>query len=1416
MCQAISEGGRRCPVHRNSSIVAIAIAKHSSRLPEYLLENIFNDLRREAPENPEESESVSSLPELRERISGGDFPRMESYLNLLNQPDGEDNLDHKTVYAIRNLERRAEVVKASLYRELEDISRQLGITKALTISKFKTLASHVGRHFEGVNVPEAVYSEESQQLALNKNLPTNKKVLRALYLLESEVEYGEPSVQLQDVRPSSVRMGVAGNNPFKKMGYNPDAGNGRLEIVFNRGLDVEENAEQVYVYHNVTQQEYDLLKTTGNLSVFQSRIRGKLASNEDNARASRLINCASCGQFRGNTHTCPTVLALENPEELELFREEIELPDSLVRTVEEDNSTLENPAETPVTEELSDEDISEPATEGTELEVEAETPDSDEESVRDNGVPAPLGYTPGELANRDLIPEGGTRVIRDLNKYVTSITAEGAIMKIKELERSNGETQEFIVIEPDLEPDIHEYSDDPLSLEQQAELLVAPAPEGINYGRREVGTVRISHSSEFEDLESIRNVLRWGTGMRIHVPNHNALIIRPRVDDDRSSPRQELGGINDFILYPSGRGDFEFREQYGSDSIEIWSRLQSKATKTPAELLEEYNSSGKADIELTRVDPNSTLSRTRMYREEDAISLNVGYAPVRKIRNLLNEGKAVTSELTWNSKQARGSYRYRGNRYVDDRGVQFETTDYEVTGKMSIRKTESGAIEIISGQHELRCNCWRYMRSTDDPKTCEHIGHVHRNFAKYAYSVAGGDATNSHGSRTGTSIGGINLPTAIANRNPILESPTDNEEGLTRLIFREASSRRSRRVPLRRAGVSDSGQVCANISEIISNNRNPLYTPVIESLSNINTVQSSLSATEVKRALRDVDEVEINTNISFRENFWGSVNIYNTKVVFAKNEDGEIITKDVVFRNRCRCGRFSNGNCVHETAVKDFAVNIFATRPSSFNYEDARNLSALSDEYQMLRESQTVEQTLSEMEDMFSYTRTELDPESQNKMEFIRSNLPIIREVSTLIQEGDFNAQISEGILPTLDVVRQHLASLNQKFEEHREYAGIIRNINNYTPEYERMRSGRLEEIATFNSYREAREEYWQKWDEFRKLTEADHKELCEKIASYEGIDPRDSLEELEVSDFENMGDSEVPGSRRFGVELEYVAPDLRGRAVSAVARKLNQAGLSSSSSASQYHGARRNGWTEWVSESDASVDGEVVSPILDISEKSFGDLKKALEAIKASGGESNHRVGAHVHISTGSYEGKSTKHVELFKLVQEFTPVFYRVAADPGAKSHRNARGNSYAQPLVLADKFELELNKDQLYNTRDVNGSIARYSAVNPAGSGRFEKGDHMEFRLFDGNLDYKVTQMHIAMAMYLTETAEKNIEVEGKTKKRDKSELSSISYKKELDVTDPSTTEALRGFLNLFPNQKIRDNIIKLFAWNKWTAQ
>ncbi len=99
----------------------------------------------------------------------------------------------------------------------------------------------------------------------------------------------------------------------------------------------------------------------------------------------------------------------------------------------------------------------------------------------------------------------------------------------------------------------------------------------------------------------------------------------------------------------------------------------------------------------------------------------------------------------------------------------------------------------------------------------------------------------------------------------------------------------------------------------------------------------------------------------------------------------------------------------------------------------------------------------------------------------------------------------------------------------------------------------------------------------------------------------------------------------RFGVELEF------GGARGTVARSLSEAGVIPSPQFGGYHQSQRSGWVDWSLERDASVAGELVSPVFSDTEQHWRSLEAACAAIRAGGG-TTHGAGSHTNISSDGF----------------------------------------------------------------------------------------------------------------------------------------------------------------------------------------
>jgi Putative amidoligase enzyme len=222
-------------------------------------------------------------------------------------------------------------------------------------------------------------------------------------------------------------------------------------------------------------------------------------------------------------------------------------------------------------------------------------------------------------------------------------------------------------------------------------------------------------------------------------------------------------------------------------------------------------------------------------------------------------------------------------------------------------------------------------------------------------------------------------------------------------------------------------------------------------------------------------------------------------------------------------------------------------------------------------------------------------------------------------------------------------------------------------------------------------------------------------------------------------------GGRGFGVEIEFDFPSTvnRGEAINGIARDLHAAGLSRHTVQAGYHAAHREGYTDapngWRLESDCTVAGEIVSPIMYDEPATWHNLDQVCEIVRRHGGRASYNTGGHIHVSTHDYDHTVENHNRLLQLATGYQDTLYRLAQNPEAPRHR---GRSYCYP-----------NRDPGNGYTSVGSVRTNNAGHGPAvnfGSVRGASNDHVEMRLWDGSLSPAVIQTQIKLSLGMTAAA------------------------------------------------------------------
>jgi Putative amidoligase enzyme len=218
--------------------------------------------------------------------------------------------------------------------------------------------------------------------------------------------------------------------------------------------------------------------------------------------------------------------------------------------------------------------------------------------------------------------------------------------------------------------------------------------------------------------------------------------------------------------------------------------------------------------------------------------------------------------------------------------------------------------------------------------------------------------------------------------------------------------------------------------------------------------------------------------------------------------------------------------------------------------------------------------------------------------------------------------------------------------------------------------------------------------------------------------------------------------NQTFGIEIEFDGAD-----PNAVARALYDAGLAASPHQEGYHSTQRVPG-KWVVERDATVTGEVVSPVLRDTPETWAQLENVCQILREQGAHTTTRTGGHVHV--GADSANLDHDVNRFRRVAQVCAwaedLMYRLAAGTGrgGRRHRGA-GNGYrwCGPM-RSDNFEQARSLSELATqVGSSHGVGLNYGNV-------LDRTRTIEYRYFDSSLDPARLQANIKVACWLTKRA------------------------------------------------------------------
>src|SRR6202171_2877718 len=218
--------------------------------------------------------------------------------------------------------------------------------------------------------------------------------------------------------------------------------------------------------------------------------------------------------------------------------------------------------------------------------------------------------------------------------------------------------------------------------------------------------------------------------------------------------------------------------------------------------------------------------------------------------------------------------------------------------------------------------------------------------------------------------------------------------------------------------------------------------------------------------------------------------------------------------------------------------------------------------------------------------------------------------------------------------------------------------------------------------------------------------------------------------------------NQTFGIEIEF-----DGANPNAVARALHEAGLASSARQEPYHSSSRVPG-KWTVEHDATVAGEVVSPILQDTAETWAQLERVCQILQAQGARATGRTGGHVHVGVDSagMDHDVNKFRRVARMCAWAEDLLYRLAAATGqrGRSHRGStNGYRWCGPMG-SGQFE------EVQGLSDLANRVGSSHSVGLNFGNILERNRTIEYRYFDSSLDPARLQANIKLACWVTKRA------------------------------------------------------------------
>ena len=1380
MCQALSEGGRRCPVHRRDSIAVMFLARQESTLPADVVESLFTELRREGRNlsvsglaNDSYESFVTATSTSLTAVDGS-----AEYVTIFNERTNDEAPPADTLYALQRLRGAAASRSAALNAQLSTIADSLGIAPAVARQRYDALRASVDTS-RGSETPTE-YTAAAQQAAFDADLPHDRASVVALARLSATSE--------RETEPRCVSVDLNGRSVvLHSGGYDVDGG--RMEIRLSG------EPERTYAYRNVPEDVWTRISETSDdpiLALTEVRYNGEYhySSHEEAVADAHRTRCAACGQFASSSHFCPE-------------RRVVAIAESMGETLSSEEASLV--AESDLDGEVPTIFIEALVTDVTASRALASLTDEDSVYVYEDSYHDLYSHEYDEYDDdSDENVDDDSDDDFPFESHSEEVPPRASIDFERPTELPGGYSSYYRRYTPEEAEAMDALADDLIARLNRGDLDLAPVGTPIPVDGADLTSFSFSAAPEEVVVPSAllqTNRYQLSSYMYsdvIGVPedypnNYSDTTMRGLTFcNPQNEETHFVAAIPISQLYENAQGAMCVSGYYGSSPFEVipprdqWASARvSRDARDAAQAA--YEATPDGQIVREHVYPNVTRTRTHAptvlnAHGRDAIPEQaIQWASVRDTRRVLaNDGGTLAARVDWSG--------FVQRNMTDQHGYAIDAGQFHVDGVLAITN-DGGTLRTVSGAHELRCSCSRYRRTYH----CTHVDYVRNNAPRMAAHM------NVRPERVARVENTTPYAMSLINRRGF--SYRTNEDGTHVGIFADVNrygSARSRSCETVRVsellrpdevstnGVTSAEQAIRAYDASYSNVSMSRSAPVLSALRR-GSVEMSVGG-----SIRDIDETSFVT--------------VSGSVLANRDESGSITVGTHTLR--CQCGRFASsartgtGTCPHIMTVAQSVQRQLQSDASSDTSErQFASNSAVVDARRAHEYERTIRSEMTRLRSDAQYNGETVDEDNlrQSALDAMAAR-EAEREAERVRWEERRLAREAE------DAERRRIEALS--YEERAVYAR-----QRHIEERQSWLASNAEFSTNLEAYRAAREEVWSANEEGYGENLAQARRDIE-----EAVTTKDAggafLEPLTENVTDGICDPNVPGSRRFGVELEFDFPSNvdRDSALSNIVRELKEAGLTEQDHIGGYHSGRRSGWSKWNLEQDSTVSGELVSPLMSDSPEDWEQMKTALEVLKRNGAKATLRTGSHVHISTGSYIGSVAKHAELIRTVQDHQDVLYRAAANPKRGTHRGTR---WCGPNVTIPS--VSVNAD---DPSGLAGGVDEYShnghgfMMNLEATVRRDPKAHAEFRMWDASLDLAVIQQQVATSAALADYADRRVQNSGESPGRPRPSAPPGVSQGGNDVSDDALKNAVELTDKIFRRQSDRKRFMALFGVNKWS--